>query len=130
MKFRKILLCFINNVIKETTNRFFQVTFDSSSSHFSCQFTVSVGNGSKSCSFVYGLKDTATNKSSRCLSSNMSVKSKAENTTDSSNTDTVFVSIPPLAQTGSEVCFIAIGTTATLSLAVEGTFVIVKSMFN
>ena len=60
----------------------------------------------------------------------MSVKSKAENTTDSSNTDTVLVSIPPLAQTGSEICFVAIGTTATLSLAVEGTFVIGMSIFN
>ena len=50
----------------------------------------------------------------------MSVKSKAENITDSSNTDTVLVSIPPLAQTGSEVCFIATRTTATLSLAVDG----------
>ena len=56
----------------------------------------------------------------------MSVKSKAENTIHSSNTDIVLVSIPPLAQTGSEVCFIAIGTTATLSLAVEGAFVIGK----
>ena len=85
-----------------------------------------MSNGSKSCSIVYGLKDPVTNRSNRCLSS---VKSKAENTTDNSNTDshTVFVSIPPLAQTGSEVCFVAIGTTATLSLAVEGTFVIGKS---
>ena len=81
-----------------------------------------MGNGSKSCNIVYGLKDPVTDESNGCFSSVNSVKSKAENTTNSFITDTVTVYIPTLAQTGAEFCYVAIGTVTTLSVAVEGTF--------
>ena len=106
----------------ETINRFLQVSFDPSRSCFSCLFAESVGNGSKSSNIVYGLKDPVTDESNGCFSSVNSVKSKAENTTNSFITDTVTVYVPTLAQTGSEFCFVAVGTVSTLSVAVEGTF--------
>ena len=83
-----------------------------------------MGNGSKSCNIVYGLKDPVNDESNGCFSSVNSVKSKAENTTTSFITDTVTVNIPTLrlAQTGAEICYVAIGTVTTLSVAVEGTF--------
>ena len=81
-----------------------------------------MGNGSKSCNIVYGLKDTVTDESNGCFSSVNSVKSKAENTTNSFITDTVTVYIPTLAQTGSDFCYVARGTVTTFSVAVEGTF--------
>ena len=62
----------------ETINKFLQVSFDPSRSCFSCLFAESVGNGSKSCNIVYGLKDPVTDESNGCFSSVNSVKSKAE----------------------------------------------------
>ena len=103
-------------------NNMLQVSFDPSRNRFSCQFAESVGNGSKSCNIVYGLKDPVTDESNGCFSSVNSVKSKAENTTNSFITDSVTVYIPTLAQTGAEFCYIATGTVTTLSVAVEGTF--------
>ena len=107
-----------------TINEYLQVSFDPSRSRFSCLFAESVGNGSKSSNIVYGLKDPVTDESNGCFSSVNSVKSKAENTTNSFITDTVTVYVPTLAQTGSEFCFVAVGTVSTLSVtvAVEGTF--------
>ena len=104
-----------------TINEFLQVSFDPSRSRFSCLFAESVGNGYKSCNIVYGLKDPVTDESNGCFSS---VKSRADNTTNSFITDTVTVYVPTLAQTGLEFCFFAIGTVATFSVtvAVEGTF--------
>ena len=108
-----------------TINEYLQASFDPSRSRFSCLFAESVGNGSKSCNIVYGLKDPVTDESKKgCFSSVNSVKSKAENTTNSFMTDTVTVYVPPLTQTGLEFCFVAIGTVTTFSVtvAVEGTF--------
>ena len=103
-----------------TINRYLQVSFDPSRSRFSCLFDESVGirNGSKSCNIVYGHKDPVSDKSNGCFSSVNSVKSNAENTTNSFITDTVTVYVPTL----TEFCFIAIGTVSTFSVAVEGSF--------
>ena len=102
----------------ETINRVLQVTFDQSRSSFSCQFAERVGNGSKSCTIVYGLKDTLTDDSNGCFSSVNSVKLRAENTTNSFITNTVTIYI------STEFCFLAIGSAETFSVAVEGTFII------
>ena len=101
-------------------NNILQVSFDPSRSRFSCLFAESVGNGSKSCNIVYGLKDPLTDESNGCFSSVNSVKSRAENTTNSFITDTVTVYVPTL----TEFCFVAIGTVATFSVGIEGTFII------
>ena len=63
-----------------------------------------------------------TDESNGCFSSVNSVKSKAENTTNSFITDTVTVYIPTLAQTVTEFCYVAIGTMTRLNVAVAGTF--------
>ena len=82
-----------------------------------------MGNGSKSCNIVYGLKDPVTDESNGCFSSVNSVKSKAENTTNSFIANTVTIYIPTLAheQVQSFAIYIAIGTVTILSAAVEGT---------
>ena len=119
----------INGFITDKMNNILQVSFDPSRSRFSCLFAESVGNGSKSCNIVYGLKDPLTDESNSCFSSVNSVKSKAENITNSFVTDTVIVYVPTLAQAGSEFCFVAIGTATTLSVAVEGIFKIGKCIY-
>ena len=106
-----ILLCI------ETANSFLQTEFDSASSSFSCKFLGNQGTGLKSCDIVYGIQDAITQS---CLSS--TIKSEAENSTHSFISDTVTVSIPPLAQTESEFCFVAMGKTQVYTVVVEGTF--------
>ena len=101
-------------------NNILQVSFDPSRSRFSCLFAESVGNDSKSCNIVYGLIDPVTDESNGCFSSVNSVKSKAANTTNSFMTDIVTVYVPTL----TEFCFVAIGTVATFSVGVQGTFII------
>ena len=99
-----ILLCV------ETTNNFFHTIFDPTSNSFACQFVHYYGN--KSCSIMYGPKQP--------MIQNCYPENKAESS--SSNHDTVIVPIPQLLQTDSEFCFIARGTTPTLTIVVEGTF--------
>ena len=122
MYFSMILFMYVYAYIPRaaTINEYLQVSFDPSRSRFSCLFAEGVGirNGSKSCNIVYGLKDPVTDESNGCFSSVNSVKSKAENTTNSFMTYTVTVYVPTL----TEFCFVAIGTVATFSVAVEGTF--------
>ena len=62
----------------------------------------------------YGVNDPTTH--------NCHLENEARNSSNNSLSNTVTVSIPPLAKNALEFCFIARGSAAMFTVAVEGTF--------
>lgn len=103
----------------ETTNRYFQVEFDfDSKKRALCHFNGQYFSTNKSCSIVYGLKESTRD----CYDTLMS-KSEVINFT---NLNLAIISLPNVSKNDPTAvyCFIAKATTdlMTVLVAIEGTF--------
>ena len=110
--------CLSSIICTDTTNTFFYVKFESSNSSFSCHF---VGHyGMTTCTVMY-------DEWKASESTNHSEKYQVKN---SSSNQFVTVTIPnPSLQITSDLYFVAVGTVANLTVAVEGTLIITGIKF-